>query len=477
MLDKSHRLVVLMLLAALVILAEGRPNLKKDLKELKELKGLKNKLCEPDRLTVYRVILNTYWNDKTFPKHFPQWRPPAQWSKLVGRSHDKSYVLFRLGQMASEGLKVFAESGGSDTLDAQSQGEGGVYDEFNAPPITQGEGKSEAEFFVDGNHSRVSLISKMVPSPDWFIGVDSFNLCVNGKWLDAITIEVDTVDAGTDNGFTFTSPNWPTEPQGVIHRLTSSYPNHPASSFYYKDVKKLPIMASFQFIKVKEYELSETFHHSEESSANEILKMEHISYVYEEGVGNTFIMKKNASSVNLKKVTTAAKIKPNSSPAQRDAEVEEELPEEKEQAQKEEESKNDNLIAPIKHHPKTTAAEGVDVDDGEVVKQNIIDIYSKKRQQKLAGRKLNHRRLNSKKGHHLQQKKDVRKIRPPRDCRVSEWSEWTHCSKLCDIGESTRVRQVVHHSRRGGRPCPPLTEKKWCGSARSCNRRYFNWSK
>ena len=162
---------------------------------------------------------------------------------------------------------------------------------------------------------------------------------------------------------------------------------------------------------MKEYELSETFHHSEESSANEILKMEHISYVYEEGVGNTFIMKKNASSVNLKKVTTAAKIKPNSSPAQRDAEVEEELPEEKEQAQKEEESKNDNLIAPIKQHPKTKAAEGIDVDDGEVVKQNIIDIYSKKRQQKLAGRKLNHRRLNSKKGHQLQQKKDVRKIR------------------------------------------------------------------
>lgn len=57
--------------------------------------------------------------------------------------------------MASEGLKVFAESGRSDTLDAQSQGEGGVYDEFNAPPITQGEGRSEAEFFVDGNHSRV----------------------------------------------------------------------------------------------------------------------------------------------------------------------------------------------------------------------------------------------------------------------------------------------------------------------------------
>lgn len=108
-------------------------------------------------------------------------------------------------------MKIFAESGRSDALDAQSQGEGGVYDEFNAPPITSGEGRTEAEFFVDGNHSRVkhyltisgpflrynvsftikvSLISKMTPSPDWFIGIDGFDLCVNGKWLDGITIEV-----------------------------------------------------------------------------------------------------------------------------------------------------------------------------------------------------------------------------------------------------------------------------------------------
>ena len=42
------------------------------------------KLCQPDRLTVYRVTLNTVWSPRNFPKHYPQWRPPAQWSKLVG---------------------------------------------------------------------------------------------------------------------------------------------------------------------------------------------------------------------------------------------------------------------------------------------------------------------------------------------------------------------------------------------------------
>ena len=44
-----------------------------------------NILCEPDHLTVYRVSLTTYWNNRSFPKHFPQWRPPAQWSKLIGK--------------------------------------------------------------------------------------------------------------------------------------------------------------------------------------------------------------------------------------------------------------------------------------------------------------------------------------------------------------------------------------------------------
>jgi Spondin_N len=48
-------------------------------------KGEASKVCEPDHLTVYRVIVNTFWNDRLFPKHFPQWRPPAQWTKLVGQ--------------------------------------------------------------------------------------------------------------------------------------------------------------------------------------------------------------------------------------------------------------------------------------------------------------------------------------------------------------------------------------------------------
>lgn len=58
------------------------------------------------------------------------------------------------------------------------------------------------------------------------------------------------MDAGCDNGFTFTAPYWPTDPQGIIYRIKSNYPSHPASSFYYPQFNRLPTIATFQFIKV-----------------------------------------------------------------------------------------------------------------------------------------------------------------------------------------------------------------------------------
>lgn len=74
--------------------------------------------------------------------------------------------------------------------------------------------------------------------------------------MDSVTVEMDPLDAGTDNGFTFTAPNWPTDPQGIIYRITSRYPAHPAGSFYYPQNKRLPPIATFQFIKVSKKKLS-----------------------------------------------------------------------------------------------------------------------------------------------------------------------------------------------------------------------------
>ena len=33
-------------------------------------------------------------------------------------------------------------------------------------------------------------MSKLVPSPDWFVGLDGLNLCENGRFVDSVTVEV-----------------------------------------------------------------------------------------------------------------------------------------------------------------------------------------------------------------------------------------------------------------------------------------------
>lgn len=97
-------------------------------------------------------------------------------------------------------------------------------------------------------------------------------------------MELHPLDAGTDNGFTFTAPDWPTEPTGIIYRITSGYPAHQAGSFFYPQLKELPPIAAATFIKVsrhssvdvtcerpkcllqlKEYQLVNTFHGMKEN--------------------------------------------------------------------------------------------------------------------------------------------------------------------------------------------------------------------
>uniref|UniRef100_A0A1B6CB16 Spondin domain-containing protein n=1 Tax=Clastoptera arizonana TaxID=38151 RepID=A0A1B6CB16_9HEMI len=381
--------------------------------------------CLPDKLTAYRLVMHTFWTRELFPKHYPDWRPPAQWSRLVGRSHDSTYTLYRLGTRATPSVKAMAETGHSDLLEAQNQGEGGILDVFNAPPISTGSGRTETEFFVDGNHTTVSLMSRIIPSPDWFVGVDSFNLCVDGNWLDSITIEVDPIDAGTDNGFTFTAPNWMTDPQGVIYKITSRYPSHPAGSFYYPYIKRLPPIATFQFIKAREYELSEVFHHTEDDKRYELLKLE------------------REDSVNVI----------NNNDQNNDIQVEMEA------ERREQEMRNQQQLAtrlPVTSQIPLTSGV-VPRGDKDAILNSIVETYHNE---------------------DIIQKtrKTARKYRLARDCRVGEWGDWSLCSKSCGVGEMTRRREVVKHSRRGGKPCSPLLETKWCGSAQDCTQRpSYSW--
>lgn len=100
-------------------------------------------------------------------------------------------------------------------------------------------------------------------------------------------------------------------------------------------------------------------------------------------------------------------------------------------------------------------------NDKNAIVQNIAKTYDTARKHKK------HPTSNS----------SSRRTKRPRDCRVSHWSDWTNCSKSCGIGEMHRYRKIIRHGKRGGRPCPPLQQSKWCGSEKGCHSplTYFNW--
>lgn len=68
-------------------------------------------------------------------------------------------------------------------------------------------------------HFQLSFIVRIVPSPDWFVGADSVDLCDGDHWKENVSLELFPYDAGTDSGFTFSSPNFETVPQDKITQV------------------------------------------------------------------------------------------------------------------------------------------------------------------------------------------------------------------------------------------------------------------
>ena len=80
-------------------------------------------------------------------------------------------------------------------------------------------GSTSTKIKVQNMYSMVSLITMIAPSPDWFVGVDSYDLCGTNGWKETMTMDLLPWDAGTDSGRNFTSEDMETKPVDVIMRI------------------------------------------------------------------------------------------------------------------------------------------------------------------------------------------------------------------------------------------------------------------
>uniref|UniRef100_A0A8D0GNU3 Spondin-2 n=1 Tax=Sphenodon punctatus TaxID=8508 RepID=A0A8D0GNU3_SPHPU len=212
-------------------------------------------VCTAEEFAKYSIVFTGKWSQTAFPKQYPLYRPPAQWSPLLGVTHSSDYNMWKRNQYASNGMRDFAEKGETWTLMKEVEAAGekiqSVHGIFSAPALSSGLGQTSTYLEVHSRHPLVSFVVRIVPSPDWFVGVDSLNLCEGDHWKEQISLELFPHDAGTDSGFTFSSPNFATIPQDTVTEITSSSPSHPANSFYYPKLKILPPIARVTMVRIK----------------------------------------------------------------------------------------------------------------------------------------------------------------------------------------------------------------------------------
>uniref|UniRef100_A0A7S4GQJ7 Spondin-like TSP1 domain-containing protein n=1 Tax=Oxyrrhis marina TaxID=2969 RepID=A0A7S4GQJ7_OXYMA len=56
----------------------------------------------------------------------------------------------------------------------------------------------------------------------------------------------------------------------------------------------------------------------------------------------------------------------------------------------------------------------------------------------------------------------------PVDCMLSDWSDWTRCTRACDGGQKYRTREVLREARNNGIPCSGPTSESSACNEQSC---------
>jgi hypothetical protein len=127
------------------------------------------------------------------------------YTTIIGGVHSAGVSLWKLGGLATEGVKEMAEMGGTSVLAAEVNAAIGAgtakaviqFGGGNAPGTSTGTVELTPEF------PRVSFGSMLAPTPDWFIGVSDLSLCEAGAWVTTKKLDAVVYDAGTKDGADF----------------------------------------------------------------------------------------------------------------------------------------------------------------------------------------------------------------------------------------------------------------------------------
>lgn len=239
-----------------------------DFENTEEPTDLLEECCSCDEAK-YEVSFEVLWSRFTHPKGFPANHWDTKFSDLIGASHAVDFKMWQYGEMASEGVKTLADTGTTQTLEAELKEES---DKIRTIIKARGlkhpnlHNKTFAVFRVDRRNHVMSVLSQMEPSPDWIVGVSTLELCLrNCSWALERTLNLYPYDAGSSDGNTYiVEDKQPSVPQQRIRKITSSYPEEPDAPFYDPTGTPMKPVAKLTIVRQKIYEKSTCETHQEE---------------------------------------------------------------------------------------------------------------------------------------------------------------------------------------------------------------------
>ena len=144
----------------------------------------------------------------------------AHFTTLIGAVHSGDVTFWSSGSMASPGVEDVAELGAVATFRSEVRASPHTRSVIQEGVSGGGTGRTTFTITLTPSHPRVTLLSMIGPSPDWFVGVSGVSLLDDSdNWRDEHVVDLYPYDAGTEDGTEFTLSNPPTSPQGVIRSI------------------------------------------------------------------------------------------------------------------------------------------------------------------------------------------------------------------------------------------------------------------
>ncbi|NNF02607.1 MAG: hypothetical protein HKN22_07965 [Bacteroidia bacterium] len=159
----------------------------------------------------YEVAAKITWDETTHPQNYPA---DASFAPYIFVVHRKDAPFWKIGDLASPGLKLYAESGDYSTLESELQqlkDDRQIFDFYISESLDAPSGTVELLIESSFEYDHYTMLMKLEPSPDWVLGVSNLpfkrynDIDETFIWKVNESTNLYPIDFGTDAGNDFQS--------------------------------------------------------------------------------------------------------------------------------------------------------------------------------------------------------------------------------------------------------------------------------